>query len=151
MSAALAGKATTEPGYEWLHQRQRAPGGGTFETAFLVKIDPERGLTGKFIKNAAATRHAVTDQPEIAIKFDGEGTQLFSAITRELIPVAGKTYQLALVLDGEVLSSPRVIQPIDGGRIVINRGFTMAETVEMSEAMNNPIDAPLRIIEEKTF
>ena len=139
-----------EPGYELLKQERKEKEGGKVLVPYLVKKGPERGFTGKYIKRAMVTRHPVSNEPEIDFELDSEGGKLFGEITREYQPKGNKYYLLAIVLDGELYSAPRIIQPIENGRGQITGNFDVKEALELANVLENPLEAPVKIIEERT-
>ena len=58
--------------------------------------------------------------------------------------------QLAIVLDGELYSAPRIRTAILGGNAEITGDFEMREAFELANALQNPLEAPVRIEEERT-
>lgn len=79
-------------------------------------------LTGKELKNAAA-QHDSLGRPDVSLEFNDEGSKLFESATAESV---GR--QIAMVLDGNVVSAPRVSEKIAGGRAQITGRFTAAHT-----------------------
>ncbi len=148
-SASLLAQGIIEPGYEKLTELQR-PDSKRPPGTYLVKKKPERGLTGKYIKQAFVTRHQVTGKPEIDFTLDAEGADLFAQITREFRPVGDRSYQLAIVLDGELYSAPEIRGVIEGGRAQITGDFTTREAFELANVLENPLEAPVTILEERS-
>jgi len=58
---------------------------------------------------------------------------------------------LAIVLDGELRSAPRIMEVISGGRGVIGGGFTPREALGLANILQRPLEVPLRVVEERTF
>src|SRR5690606_7434179 len=83
-------------------------------------------------------------QPQITLRFDSEGADLFARITQENV---GR--QLAIVLDGELYSAPRINEPITGGNAVISGDFTLGEALQLSHILENPLEAPLVLEEQR--
>jgi SecD/SecF fusion protein len=134
------------PGYELL--RLKAKKGEPQSPPLLVKKKPERGLTGKYIKRAGVQRHPVSGEPEIHFTFNEEGAQKFGDITTEFQPANGRYYRLAIVLDGELYSAPRIMSVIrDSGSISGN--FDQKEAFELANVLENPLEAKLHIAEER--
>jgi SecD/SecF fusion protein len=149
-SAELLSQGIVEPGYEVLREETKGKGGTKEVTAYLVKRGAERGLTGKYLTRAMVTRHPVTNEPEINFEMDSEGAKLFAEITREFSPKGNKFYQLAIVLDGELYSAPRINGVIDGGRGVITGNFELKEAFELANVLENPLEAPIKILDQRT-
>jgi protein-export membrane protein SecD len=149
-SGALIAAKIPEPGFEILEQRSASLHGDSI-TKYLVKKEPERGLTGKHIRKASVSRDRMTNKPEIAFEFDKAGAALFADVTSEYSPRNGIYHQLAIVLNGRLMSAPRIHAAITGGNAVINGDFSMEEATELAAALENPLDVPLRIVDEKRF
>src|SRR6266498_8723 len=149
-SAELLAKGLIEPGYEVLKQEVQTRNGGKELVSYLVKRGAERGLTGKYLKYAMVTRQPITNEPEINFEMDGEGAKIFEEITREYGPKGNKKYQLAIVLDGELYSAPVINSVIPGGRGVIEGNFDLKEAFELANVLENPLEAPVSIKEERT-
>jgi SecD/SecF fusion protein len=149
-SDQLLSQNIIEPGYEVLTEERRNKDGSKSQIAYLVKRGPERGLTGAHIKRAYVNRHHITGEPEIDFELDETGAKLFEEITREWSPKGTKSYQLAIVLDGELQSAPRINGAIAGGHAQITGSFDLREAFDLANALENPLEAPVRIAEERT-
>ncbi|HTL39651.1 MAG TPA: protein translocase subunit SecD, partial [Methylomirabilota bacterium] len=103
------------------------------------------GLTGKQFKRAVLQFNQQTGAPEISLQFDAEGTKLFSDITSRNI---GK--QVAIFLDGQILSAPTVNQAITDGQAVINGQFSVAEARDLVTRLNaGALPVPIKLIEQQ--
>jgi SecD/SecF fusion protein len=149
-SDLLMAQGIIEPGYEVLREEIKGRDGSTQIASYLVKRGAERGLTGKHLKRAYVTREQLTNKPEIGFEMTAEGTDLFAKITTEYGPKGNKRYQLAIVLDGELASAPFINQPITGGRGVIQGNYELKEAFDLVYVLENPLEAPVKIIEERT-
>jgi SecD/SecF fusion protein len=136
----------TPPGYERLTTRRaaRKPGEQEQVIPYLVKKKAEQGLIGKFVASSGVTRDTISNQPLIMMRFDNVGARIFEDITR-----ANVGRLLAIVLDGELYSAPRINSPISGGRAQIEGDFTLKEALELSHILQNPLETPLEIMEER--
>jgi SecD/SecF fusion protein len=153
-SPVLISQGLIEPGYDLLKEERRLPNGSKELVPYIVSRKPERGLTGKYVKRAFVTREQFSNEPEIDFELDGEGAKLFAEITREYSPkdtAEGKRFfQLAIILDGELYSAPRILGEIPGGRGRITGSFDIREAVELANVLENPLEAPVKIVEERT-
>lgn len=150
-SDELIAQGIIEPGYEVMVEERKDRKTGEKQLArYLVSKKPERGLTGKYLTRAMVIRNQVTNEPEIAFEFNSEGARIFGDITRENSPKGNKYYQLAIVLDGELESAPRIMGPIEGGNGVIQGQFELKEAFELANVLENPLEAPVKVIEERT-
>ncbi|MBI3851687.1 MAG: protein translocase subunit SecD [Verrucomicrobia bacterium] len=130
----------TEPGYEFLRHPHKSKTGQDVP-GYLVKKKHE--LTGKSIKSAMVSRNMINNSPEIDFVLNDEGAQIFSRVTRENIG-----HQLAIVLDGELYSAP-VINGEIGARGMIEGSFTPEEAQQLANVLENPLEAPVKIIESR--
>lgn len=149
-SDQLLSQGIVEPGYEVLREERKSRTGGKEVFSYLVKKGAERGLTGAYLTRAMVTRHPVNNEPQISFEMNSDGAKLFSQITREYGPKGNKKQQLAIVLDGELYSAPSINEPIDGGSGVISGSFDIREAFELANVLENPLEAPVKIIEERT-
>jgi SecD/SecF fusion protein len=149
-SQELLSQGIIEPGYEVLRQTIKTSDGAKAVVPYLVNKKPERGLTGKNIKHAYVTRHQMSNEPQISFEMDSEGAKLFAEVTKEFSPKGGKHYQLAIVLDGELISAPNINEEIPGGQGVISGNFDTREAHELANSLENPLQAPVHIIHENT-
>lgn len=146
-SAELVQQEIVEPGYEIKTERgRRKPNEAPQpQRAFLVKKTPERGLTGKHVDRSGVYLDPVTGSPRINLLFNSEGASLFADITREHVG-----HQMAIVLDGDLYSAPVIRTEILGGSCEISGDFDLREANELANVLQNPLEAPVRIEEERT-
>ena len=86
------------------------------------------------------------NQPVVSFRFDTAGGRKFGNITREHV-----SELLAIVLDGKVISSPRIREPILGGSGIIRGNFTVQSANELAVLLRaGALPAPLEIVEERT-
>lgn len=137
------------PGYVRMQEKPRMRRGQEVRATYLVRKEPERGLTGKYIVSARVGSQQVTGQPEIDFTFNSEGGELFRQITREYSPKGNKYYQLAIVLDGELYSAPQILGEI-GKSGQITGVETWEEAISLANALQNPLEAPVTIISESS-
>lgn len=82
-------------------------------------------VSGRTITDVRSVHEAADGSPGVAIRFDKAGALQLKEMTRADVGV-GK--QLALVVDGVVISAPVINMPIEGGSLVVNGGFTEDES-----------------------
>jgi len=138
-SDELIKSGETPPGYELLRRKERVKGGGESLVEVIVKKKAERGLNGSFVKSAMVTRNNL-GEPEIDFTLNAEGASIFGEVTTENVG-----HRLAIVLDGELYSAPRINSPITGGRGQITGRFDIREAFELANVLENPLKAPLKI------
>ena len=111
---------------------------------YLVKKSPE--LSGSHIAHAYVSRNPLSNQPEIMLKFDEAGKNAFSKTTADNV---GR--QLAIVLDGKLMSAPRINEPIRGGSASLSGNFTMQEAINLANVLEAPFPFSVTTQIEKTF
>ena len=104
------------------------------------------------LTGAELTRAEVQADPnspgnwQVAIEFTATGTRLFGEVTEQNV---GK--HLAIILDGNVYSAPRINERIPGGRAVITGQFTVDEARDLAIVLRaGALPAPVSILEERT-
>ena len=146
-SAELLEQDYIEPGYEVLTETLKNKNRqGQFEESrrYLVKKQPEEGLTGKYIEMAMVHRNPVDNSVGISFRLNSEGAVKFAKVTRENV---GRL--LAIVLDGELASAPRINSEIPNGSGEITGNFTIEEGIELANTLQNPLESPVKILEER--
>jgi SecD/SecF fusion protein len=143
-SAQLIGEGITPIGYTNMAERVRLPDGQVTWRPYVVSRKPERGLTGAHIARANMVFEPLTGRPQIAFTMTSEGGALFAQVTRENV---GR--QLAIILDGQLYSAPRINTEILAGSGVIEGDFTVREASELANVLMNPLEAPVQIVEER--
>jgi len=88
-------------------------------------------LTGRYLQGAGIAFDQTTYRPYITLKFNDQGAALFEEITGRNI---GKP--LAIFIDGQLLSAPRVQQKITGGTAQITGDFTTEEAQYLARNLN---------------
>jgi SecD/SecF fusion protein len=148
-SRALLAQGLSAPGYEKLTMPLKNEDGSKTLVPYLVKRGPEEGLTGKYVTRAYVARDHVTGQPEIHFELNAEGAEKFAKITRRYSPKGDQYHLLAIVLDGELASAPRINGPIEGGQCQITGDFEYKEARELANTLENPLEAQVSILEER--
>jgi SecD/SecF fusion protein len=141
-SGDLVKQGIIEPGYEVLTERRRTRSSGPPElpNVYLVKKGSEKGLTGKYVERASVFPDPLTGALKIHLRFNDEGGSLFADITR-----ANQGRLLAIVLDGELYSAPRINEPILAGSCEISGEFDAQEAFTLANALQNPLEVPVRL------
>lgn len=104
-------------------------------------------LSGKNLKSAQVVFDPQTNQPQVNLTFDGEGSDLFHEITERNI---GK--QVGIFLDGSVISAPVVNDVISGGHAVISGNFDLAEAKLLSQRLNaGALPVPITLVNQQTI
>lgn len=111
---------------------------GTETVDILVKRRP--ALTGEYVKKA----FAYFDQQGygVSLELDSEGARIFDEVARQ-----NKGRQMAILLDGEVISAPVLQSDNYGGRAQITGNFDDKQARDLASALENPLRVPV-VIEE---
>lgn len=88
-------------------------------------------LTGRYLSRAQVQFDPTTQIPVISIEFKDEGRELLARLTRE-----HKGEILAIVLDGEVLSTPVIQDEITDGKAQITGSFSPEEARDLARNLN---------------
>ena len=106
----------------------------------------ETGLSGKNLKTANVQFMSQSGKPEVGIEFDAEGTKMFADLTKENI---GK--QIAIFLDGQIISAPTVQTQISDGKAVITGNFTLDEAKKLAQRLNEgALPMPISLIGQQS-
>src|SRR5665213_3141372 len=141
-SAQLFKENIIEPGYEVLTIKRKNPNGTSTLDAYLVQKKLANGLTGKYIKRAFPTRDMM-GAPEIDFEFDSVGAEKFAALTTDNVG-----QEMAIVLDGQLITAPVIKVPIRGGSGSITGGqMDINEAISIANALENPLETPVTIDE----
>jgi protein-export membrane protein SecD len=106
----------------------------------------ETGLTGKNLKSANVEFMSQSGKPEVGIEFDSEGAKLFAQLTKENV---GK--QIAIFLDGQIISAPTVQTEITDGKAVITGNFSLEEAKKLAQRLNEgALPLPITLIGQQS-
>lgn len=104
-------------------------------------------LTGKQLESARVDFNQQTGGIQVALQFNGEGTDLFAEITRKNI---GK--RVGIFIDGELLSAPMVQSEIPGGQAVITGVGTLEEARALARNLQaGALPVPISLIAKQTI
>ena len=111
----------------------------------------DTGLTGAYLSSAALQfgngSSALSTNPTVVINFNSDGTKLFSNITDQNV---GR--ELAIFLDGKLLSSPVIQERIDNGAAVVSGHFTAQQAKDLSTNLNlGALPVPITLASTQTI
>lgn len=114
------------------------------DNGYRYLVEKEVILSGELLIDANPTFHE--GQPAVAFRFNDLGSKKFAKITRENI---GRIF--AIILDGKVVTAPRINTSIVQGSGVISGNFTTKEANDVALLLRaGALPAPLTVIEERT-
>ncbi|MFS0772046.1 protein translocase subunit SecD [Sphingomonas sp. 1P08PE] len=135
-----------------LAQRQAPPGSqilpypGNPLGSPLIAVKRSVIISGEQLVDAQQTFDQQTNQPQVAITFDGSGARRFARVTQEN---TGKPF--AIILDNSVISAPNINEPILGGRAQISGNFTVESANQLAIALRSgALAVDLKVVEEST-
>lgn len=103
-------------------------------------------VTGERLVDAGVGFDQRSGQPAVTTRFDNVGARQFGEMTRDNVG-----HRFAIVLDGQVLSDPRINEPIMGGTGQISGSFTTQQANQLAVLLRaGALPAPLHVIEERT-
>ena len=133
--------------------------GSTAKMQFIRVDTGEVVVDGSHLKDAQAKANdQATDASkrfEVDIAFDDEGAEAFKNATEDLCSKYSEGDQnraIAIVLDGQIISAPGILEPITNGKASISGGFsTYEDASNLAIQLNSgalPVD--LEIVEQNT-
>ncbi|HEV3409953.1 MAG TPA: hypothetical protein VG095_06650, partial [Chthoniobacterales bacterium] len=142
LRAIDAGTDIIPPEYRIETYLERAePGKKPREERLLVKKKADLG--GDRVTDSAA--YFGNEGWTVQLKFDSEGAKKFGDITEKY-----KGYRFAIVLDDVIQSAPVIRDAIYGGDAVITGRFTEQEARNLATVLENPLQTPVSIEEERS-
>ena len=100
-------------------------------------------LTGSALKNVTVQMY--NNQPVISFELKSEDAQTFADFTSQNV-----NKFLTIVLDGKVISSPRINEPITDGKGVISGNFTIDSANALAIQLKyGALPVPLKVVEYK--
>ena len=117
------------------------PGQAPTQERLLVKKKADLG--GDRVKESAA--YYGNEGWTVQLRFDAEGAKKFGQITE-----ANVGHRFAIVLDGVIQSAPVIRTAIYGGDAIITGRFTEEEARGLASVLENPLQVPVSIEEERS-
>lgn len=128
---------------------QENPGEYLALRALKIPRDGKPRIDGARISDARQDFDPLKGDPVVSMDMDDDGARVWKQMTEENV---GK--QVAITLDGTVVSSPNIIEPIPNGssRITLGNGDRAKQLEEATDLANvlkaGALPAPARIIDE---
>jgi preprotein translocase subunit SecD len=105
----------------------------------------ETKLSGQHLIRAQVQFNPNTGKPEVSIEFDNQGQQLFAEITERNV---GKP--VAIFLDNQLVSAPRVEEKITGGKASISGDFNVEQAKQLASQLNaGALPVSIELIERR--
>ena len=134
----LVADASEPPGdYDMLPQQDRQGS---------IPVEKRVMVSGEDLVDAQPGFDSRTSEPDVNFRFNLRGGQRFGQTTSDNV---GKLF--AIVLDGKVISAPRILSPITGGQGQITGNFTVEAADNLSVLLRaGALPAKLTVVEERT-
>ncbi len=114
------------------------------KNVYLLK--KETLMTGDLLTEARVNIDQLYNEPIVSLSFNSAGAKLFEQITGANV---GK--RLAIILDGNVYSAPRINEKISGGNAQITGSFSMDEAKDLAIVLRSgSLKAPLKMLQNVT-
>ena len=111
-----------------------------------VPVERRVMVEGGDLVDAQPAFDSRSNEPIVNFKFNVRGAARFAQATSENV---GRP--MAIVLDNEVISSPRILQPIPGGQGQISGRFTVPQANDLSVLLRaGALPAKLTVVERRT-
>jgi SecD/SecF fusion protein len=141
LKAIDEGKDVIPPEYRIETYKLQREGEKPVEERLLVKKKAD--LSGDRVTSAGASYEK--DGWVVHLRFDAEGAKKFGDIT-----AAHVHHRFAIVLDGVIQSAPVIQDAIYGGDAQITGRFTEEEARGLASVLENPLQTPVSIEEERS-
>lgn len=115
--------------------------------AIRVERDGKAPLSGEHVTQAGASPDPQTNKVAVSLKMDNTGSKIWGQLTTAA--ARDNNREIAILLDNEVVSCPRVINPITTGDSQITGEFTIQEATDLANILQiGRLPAETRIIQE---
>src|SRR5690606_35787492 len=101
---------------------------------------------GEHLIRANPATDPQTSEFVLSFRLDSQGSRIFCRITRQYV-----NQRFEILLDNQVLTAPRINEPICGGQGQISGNFTPQSASELALMLNaGALPTPLSVIDERT-
>src|SRR3989338_5168813 len=116
-------------------------------TPIFLQLTKDTGLSGIHILKSIVEFDSQTGKPQVGLKFNKKGADLFAAVTKRNI---GKP--VGIFIDNIPLTTPTVQAEIIDGSAVITGNFTTDEAKKLTIAINSgALPLPIKLVEQKNI
>lgn len=117
------------------------------DPSLFYNLDREPLIRGEQLVDANAAFDSQTGAPVVNFRFNTTGARIFAEVTQQNV-----NRQFAIVLDDQIISAPRINEPILGGSGQISGGFTVEEANNLAILLRaGALPARLQIVEERSI
>lgn len=116
----------------------------TDSASFKDAFPYDTGINGSHLTKSAVEINPNNGQPEVSLEFNPEGTKLFEKATKDYL-----NKRIAIFLDEQPITYPKVESVITDGRAVINGSFDSKTAKELSAQLNaGALPLPIKLIHQ---
>jgi len=131
-----------EPGWvKMSYKKQKDKDGKDLPDRGAELVRNRADLEGKYVKEAFPNFDA--EGWKVYLNLDSAGAKLFDEVA-----AVNKGRQLAIIVDGEIISAPTLQTDHFGGTAVISGNFKEQEVRTLSSLLENPLENPIKILSE---
>jgi len=113
----------------------------------IKKQRSEAPLTGESVVDASANPDPMTNEIAVSLEMDNQGTKVWANMTTQA--AQDNNREIAILLDDEVVSAPRVNTPITTGSSQITGNFDLTEAKDLANILEiGRLPAETSIIQE---
>ncbi|MDO8368336.1 MAG: protein translocase subunit SecDF [Saprospiraceae bacterium] len=104
-------------------------------------------LDGSVVTMARADPDPTSGEIQVSLQMNNDGAKIWADMTTKAANDGNR--EVAILLDNEVVSAPRVINPITGGSTSITGGFQLEEAQDLAQILQvGKLPAGTRIVQE---
>lgn len=122
---------------------------GKYELYGIRKVgnDDKPRLDGSVVTRASEQPDPSSGEVTVSLVMNNDGARIWADMTTRAANAGNR--EIAIVLDDEVVSAPRVINPITGGNSSITGNFTVEEAKDLANILQvGKLPAGTRIVQE---
>ncbi len=127
---------------------------GEITEDYMLYMIKKRGtdkppLEGDVVTGASQSPNPLSGEVEVNLRMNPIGAKKWAEMTTQAANNGNR--EIAIALDDEVISAPRVNGPITGGSSAISGGFSVQEAVDFASILEvGKLPAKIKIIQEST-
>ncbi|MBL7780344.1 MAG: protein translocase subunit SecDF [Saprospiraceae bacterium] len=122
---------------------------GKYELYAIKKVrnSDQAALDGSVVTNASEQPDPTSGEVTVSLSMNNDGAKIWADLTKKAAENGNR--EIAIVLDDEVVSAPRVINPITGGNSSITGNFTVDEAKDLASILQvGKLPAGTHIVQE---
>jgi SecD/SecF fusion protein len=148
----IAAKFPRDMIFQWSKDAVKGADGkttGLYELFALKRSAGKDGpvLSGERVTDSRAQSGERGQGIEVSLQMDAAGAAQWAAVTTQC--ARDNNREVAIVLDNDVVSAPRILSPIEGGRSSITGSYTLQEASDLASVLQvGKLPAKAEIVQE---